>query len=56
MTASALGYKIGELPVKIINHRESKVHVFSDSFKMMADVVKIRRRVRKKQKTEKAAS
>lgn len=56
MTASALGYKIGELPVKIINHRQSKVHVFSDSFKMIADVIRIRRRVKKKQKTEKAAS
>lgn len=56
MTASALGYEIGELPVKIINHRESKVHVFSDSFKMMAEVVRIRRRVKKKQKEEKAAS
>ncbi len=47
MTASALGYKTGELPVKIINHRKSSVHVFSDSFKMLADVVRIRRRVRK---------
>ena len=55
MTASALGYKIGEIPVKIINHRESKVHVFSDSFKMMADVIRIRKRVKKKQKEEKAA-
>lgn len=56
MTASALGYQIGELPVKIINHRESKVHVFSDSFKMLGDVIKIRRRVKKKKKQEKAAS
>lgn len=55
MTASALGYSIGELPVKIINHRESKIHVFSDSFKMIGDVIKIKKRVKKKFKTEKAA-
>ena len=55
MTASELGYKIGELPVKIINHRQSKVHVFSDSLKMISDVIKIRRRVKKRVKTEKAA-
>ena len=55
MTASYLGYGIGELPVKIINHRESKIHVFSDSLKMLSDVVKIKRRIKKKLKTEKAA-
>ena len=55
MTSSALGYKIGELPVKIINHRQSKVHVFSDALKMIRDVIKIRRRVKRKYKTEKAA-
>ena len=56
MTASALGYSIGELPVKIINHRESKIHVLSDSFKMIRDVMKIKKRVKKKFKTEKAAN
>ena len=55
MTASALGMGIGELPVKVINHRESKVHVFSDAVKMISDVVRIRRRVKKKFKNEKAA-
>lgn len=55
MTASALGYSVGELPVKIINHRESKVRVLRDSFRMIHDVIKIRRRVKKKFKKEKAA-
>ena len=55
MTASQLGYKTGELPVKIINHRQSKVHVFSDAAKMIKDVLKIRRRVKRRSKTEKAA-
>ena len=55
MTAKGLGYVIGELPVKIINHRESKVNVFRDSFKMIRDVIKIRSRVKAKLKKEKAA-
>lgn len=46
MTAVALGYTIGEIPVKIVNHRASKVHVFSDSLKMLRDLAAIRRRVR----------
>ena len=55
MTAGGLGYEIGELPVKVINHRESKVHVFSDAFGMIADVIRIRRRVKRKLKNEQAA-
>ena len=47
MIANKLGYNIGEMPVKIINHRESKIHVFSDSFKMLSDVRKIKKRVDK---------
>lgn len=51
MVAGELGYKIGEMPVKIINHRESKVHVFSDSFKMLADIRRIKKRVKAKKLT-----
>ena len=46
--AQAFGYKIGEMPVKIINHRESKVHVLSDAGKMLRDVMKIKKRVKAK--------
>ena len=46
--AQAFGYKIGEMPVKIINHRESKVHVLSDAVKMIRDVIKIKKRVKAK--------
>ena len=46
LLADKLGYTIGEHPVSVLNHRESKVHLFRDSLKMMADVRKIRRRVR----------
>ncbi len=45
--ASKLKMKIVEMPVKIINHRESKVHVFSDSFKMLRDLRKMKKRIKK---------
>lgn len=41
------GCKIVEMPVKIINHRESKVHVLSDTFKMLRDLRKMKKRIRK---------
>ena len=50
--AQRLGYKIGELPVKIINHRESTVRVFKDTLKMLRDVYGIRRRVNREFKKE----
>lgn len=53
MTAARMGFSIGEISVKIVNHRESKVHVFSDSFKMLGDLVSIRRRVAEKGKRAK---
>lgn len=45
--ANALKAKIAELPVKIVNHRDSKVHVLRDSIKMLRDVRKIKRKNRK---------
>lgn len=50
LTAKTKGMLIGELPVKIINHRESKVNVLSDTFKMLGDLIKIKRRVKQKNK------
>ena len=51
--AQKLGYKIAEAPVKVINHRESTVHVFRDTFKMLKDVIGIRRRINREFKTTK---
>jgi len=48
MSAQALGMTIAEMPVKIINHRESKVSVLSDSFKMLRDLLRIKKTVRKR--------
>lgn len=44
--ATKLGYKIKEMPVKIINHRESKVNVLRDSVRMLRDLMKIKKSVR----------
>ena len=44
--AGKLGYKIKEMPVKIINHRESKVNVLRDSLRMLRDLIKIKKSVR----------
>ncbi|MCI8387757.1 MAG: glycosyltransferase [Clostridiales bacterium] len=42
--ANKLGLKILEMPVKVINHRESKINVLRDSFKMLKDVRGIKKR------------
>jgi dolichyl-phosphate beta-glucosyltransferase len=39
--------KIAEMPVKIINHRESKVRMLRDTFKMLRDLNKMKRRIKK---------
>ena len=43
--ATKLGKTIVETPVKIINHRESKVRVLKDTFKMLGDLTKMKRRI-----------
>ena len=50
--AKELGFKISEIPVKIINHRASTVNVFKDSFKMLRDIYKIRRHIDKERKAD----
>lgn len=42
-----LNLKIKEIPVKIINHRESKVNVFKDTFKMLGDLRRMKKRIKK---------
>ena len=39
--------KIVEMPVKIINHRESKVSIVRDSVKMIRDILKMKKRIKK---------
>ena len=45
--AQKLGYKIVEMPVKIVNHRESKVNAIRDTFKMLGDLRKMKKRIKK---------
>lgn len=47
MIATQMKLKIGEMGVKIINHRESKVNVLKDSARMLNDLRQIKKRVRK---------
>lgn len=48
MLAKAFGFSFTELPVMIINHRESKVRVLRDSIKMFSDLIRIRASVKKR--------
>ena len=45
--AQKLGFGVMEMPVKIINHRDSKVHLLRDSVHMLAELRTIKKRVRK---------
>jgi hypothetical protein len=38
------------MPVKIINHRESTVNVVKDTFKMLGDLRKMKKRIKKESK------
>ncbi len=51
--ADQLGYRISEMPVRIINHRESKIHIIRDTVRMLRDLTKIRKNVKKAAKAEK---
>lgn len=47
LLAKELGYKIAVLPVRWINSPDSKVHILLDPLKMLWDLIRIRRIVRK---------
>ena len=47
MIAAKLKLKIEEMPVKIINHGESKVKAVKDGIKMLKEISKIKKRVKK---------
>ena len=47
LIAQKMKLKIYELPAKIINHRESKVNVIKDAFKMMKEIAKIKKNISK---------
>lgn len=45
--AQKLGFGIVEMPVKIINHRDSKVNLVRDTVNMLSELQKIKRRVKR---------
>lgn len=47
MLAQELGYKLDVLPVRWVNSPDSKVRIWIDPLKMLWDLLKIRRRVRR---------
>ena len=47
--AKDMGAIIGEMPVKVINHRESSIHLLKDSIRMLKDI----RRMKKHRRAEK---
>lgn len=46
LIANKMDAKTYEMPVKIINHRESKVNLFSDAFKMLRETQRIKKKVK----------
>jgi dolichyl-phosphate beta-glucosyltransferase len=47
LIADKCGYKVKEIPVRVINHGDSKVSVLKDSFKMLRDIIKMKKRISK---------
>ncbi len=47
-----LGFTVGEIPVKIINHRESKISPIHDAIEMTKEVRRIKKRRRERRKKE----
>ena len=43
MRAQKAGYSVTELPIKIVNHRDSSIHLVRDSVRMLRDIVKIKK-------------
>ncbi len=45
--AQKLGLSITEMPVRVINHGESKVRVVRDTFRMLGDLRRMRKRIKR---------
>jgi hypothetical protein len=47
LRAGKRGCTFTEFPVKIVNHRESKVRIFRDTMRMLKDLRKMKKRIKK---------
>ena len=54
--AKELGYRVCEMPVKVINHRESKVHLISDAARMLKDLLRMKKRIRRAARQQRKTS
>ena len=45
MRVQEAGYSITELPIKIVNHRESSIHLVRDSIRMLRDIMRIKKSI-----------
>lgn len=50
--ASRMKMKVKEMPIRVLVHGESKIRLVGDSVKMFGDILKIRRRVKRKMKEQ----
>ncbi len=46
LRAEKQGFRIKEYPVAVLNHRDSKIHLFRDSLRMLRDIRRIKGRVK----------
>ena len=46
LRAQKAGFKIIEVPVKVVNHRDSKINMLRDTFKMLGDLKKIKKDIK----------
>ena len=46
MIGGKCGFKFAQMPVRIINHRDSKVNVLKDAVHMIGDVRKMKKRIK----------
>ncbi len=50
--AARMKMKVKEMPIRVLVHGESKIRLVGDSVKMFGDILKIRRRVKRKMKEQ----
>ena len=53
--AQALDFKVSEMPVRVLVHRDSKIRLVRDAFRMFRNVIGIRRDVAKRSRAEKTS-
>lgn len=50
LRAQKEGISIVEMPVRVVNHRESKIRIFRDTFRMLGDLRRIKKQIKSEYK------